>query len=76
MSYMSDEMERSFRESLLATATCEASYAQGFIDGFRETVLAYGIWRNGTQVIGCLETPIAEEMYKQFPADFPIRRAT
>ena len=43
--------------------TRERFYRVGYCDALRD----HGIWNNGVQRIGCLETPIKEIMAKRFP---------
>lgn len=32
----------------------------GFIEGTIEAITLYAIWRNGEQLVGCMETPLKE----------------
>jgi hypothetical protein len=36
------------------------SFGQGFDAGFEYALDAFGIWKEGIQTIGCLDTPIKE----------------
>lgn len=40
--------------------------ARAYFEGYSDAAYNYGIWRNGTQVIGCLDTPVKEAIKKRF----------
>ena len=37
---------------------------EGWVDGYIQAIKDYGIWKDGVQRIGCLETPIKEIIAK------------
>ena len=39
---------------------CDKSNRINFLEGVIEGITLYAIWRNGQQLVGCLETPIQE----------------
>jgi hypothetical protein len=43
--------------------TRERFYREGYCDAVRD----FGIWKDGVQRIGCLETPIKEVLARRFP---------
>lgn len=55
-----------------AKGTAEATVADAYRAGFRDALRLFGIYRNGTQVIGCLEHPIKEIIAKVADAGIPI----
>lgn len=77
MSYMEDQCRVSASEWRDGTSENERLemepeeiFRAGFLAGFQETLIAYGIWKDGVQTIGCREVPVSEELRKQFPHDF------
>lgn len=50
----------------------EPHIADAYRSGFRDALRLFGIYRNGTQVIGCLEHPIKEIIAKVADAGIPI----
>ena len=38
--------------------------AIAFKKGYIQAIKDYGIWKNGTQTIGCMETPVKEVIQK------------
>lgn len=40
-------------------------YAVPYLRGYCDALLDFGIWKNGTQTIGCLETPVHIVMERQ-----------
>lgn len=44
---------------------------KAFFEGYREAVTDFGIYRDGVQVIGCLETPIKEVINRKYFELYP-----
>lgn len=49
------------------TTMFEKGYLHGYVQGYTEAVRDFGIYRDGVQRIGCLETPIKEVLAQKFP---------
>ena len=45
----------------------------GFVMGLEEGIRTYAIWKDGTQVVGCLETPL-KEVLKEVRSVFEIEQ--
>jgi hypothetical protein len=61
-----------YQEKLLEAVNKEisvrvsAALSIGYRAGYTEALKDFGIWKNGVQHIGCLETPIKEVLAKKF----------
>lgn len=55
------------RVHALMPAAFDEVRAEGYQQGYTEAVTDYGIWKDGQQTIGCLETPVKEVLKKKFP---------
>lgn len=45
------------------------AFEEGLKKGFEIALLTYGIWKDGTQVIGCQETPVRQIIVQEFSGD-------
>ena len=64
MSYISDEIrmaQAAFKRAEPDTsAFVYGAFLQGLLTGFKIAILAYGVWKSGTQVIGCQEERVQD----------------
>jgi len=68
VSYIKEQFEMA-RDSVYPNSCHEthiAAFDEGLKRGFTIAIKAYGIWKDGRQVIGCQDTPVKEIIAKEF----------
>lgn len=60
LEWMERANEEDFKKAVAPYASCH------YEEGYTEAVKDFGIWKDGVQRIGCLETPIKEVLARKF----------